>query len=219
MKLSYLFLSLVMLSFVSIKAQSQYAIEFNAFSGISTFTSLDAIDKNLNTPLAKDLDFVQSSGGSFTIKKNRWGIIMSSYQSNFTTSPNTEGYYYNGSSYANEIGVSYDLFTAKWFTFSPYITLGGQVANIYLDYQFKEGITPTSLHIEAREPNMTVGGKFYFKVKTWKEDKLQLFFNANVSYRYCLPGVWRVDNMLIDSSDFSLSNMNMQGGLSLRYLL
>ncbi|MDM8161106.1 hypothetical protein QUH73_14875 [Labilibaculum sp. K2S] len=223
MKHYYLLLLLSIIS-VTVTAQQneKYAIEFSASTGVGWYTSLDDVDKKLNDmghpSLTKDMDILQTGGGNFTFKMNKWGFIIGGYSYNIKTSPNSDKHYYDGSSETYELGLSYDLINADWFTFSPYITVGTEDAEIFLDYKFQDGVTPTSLSIVANESNITTGGKFYFRVKTWEKDRLQLFINTEVSYKFSMDGTWRFNNMLIDSDDFNLSNVSAMGGLTLRYL-
>jgi len=220
----YLLLLLLISSSVIASAQQtkKYAVEFTASAGISWFTSLGDIDKKLNDmghpSLTKDMDILQSGGGCFTFKVNKWGIIIGGYTYNIKTSPNYNDYYYDGTSETYELGLSYDVINSDWFTFSPYVTIGTEEAEIFLDYNFKDGVTPTSLSLVASESNITAGGKFYFRVKTWEKDNLQLFINTEVSYKLSMDGTWRSNNMLINSEDFNLSSLNTLGGLTLRYL-
>ncbi|MFV0290107.1 MAG: hypothetical protein ACK5IJ_04300 [Mangrovibacterium sp.] len=221
MKQFLLFFSLLLMTIAGRSQDSKYALEITSVAGVSWFSSLSAIDSKLTAnsfpSLTNDLDLVQSGGGHFTFKIKRWGILAGGSTYNISSKANANGHYYNGTSESYDLGVSYDVIQAKWFTFAPYFCLGEHNALIYLDYEFANNVNPTSLRITARESTCTFGGKCYFRVGAWKDYKWQLFINGEVFYKLSVNGTWRFDDKLIDSEDFNLSNTSVMGGLSLRY--
>ncbi len=213
----------ILCSILSISAENEkkYSIELNANYGLNSFTSLDDIDVQLEKlgypSLAGNLDFCENVGSSFIFRIKRWGIMVGYHSYGLSTAVNSNGKYYDGVVKSSLIGVSYDAVKAKWFILTPYINFGIQNLEMYLDSKLDGYVTPTSLAIKANEPNVNIGTLLYFRVGNWYDERLQLFINAEMAYKFSLEGEWRFDNKLIDSSDFNLSHLNTGAGLSLRY--
>ncbi|ATA89910.1 hypothetical protein CAPN001_05910 [Capnocytophaga stomatis] len=160
---------------------------------------------------------ITQGGVTLILRRNRWGFLLETSASHFKTSENEAKHYYSGNSELYSLGVIYELFQKKIFTLSPYVTIGGQDAEIFLDYKFERGVTPTSLRITGDETNFTLGTRLYFRVASWNENRLSLSVNTDAYYRYSVSRVWRFNNMLIDSGKFNLSSFGFLAGLSVKY--
>ncbi|MDO5105993.1 hypothetical protein [Capnocytophaga sp.] len=202
-----------------------YSVEFGANFGITNLTDIKQIDSKLtdNTfpVLSEKLNVFGSTRGGATLvlRRNRWGLLLETYTSSFKTAKNENKHYYNGSSESYSVGVLYDLIQKNFFTLSPCASIGGQDAEIFLDYSLKQGVTPTSLRITGNEADFTFGTKLYFRVASWKDNKWSLSVNTDAYYKHSVSRTWRLNNMLIDSENFNLSSVGFLVGLSIKYQL
>ncbi len=206
---------------ISAGNEKKYSVEFNTNVGFNSFTSLDGVDALLHEsgyPTFTD-NLNVSVGGSTNLifRINKLGILAGFNSYGLYTTADAMGKYYGGTGDVTTLGVSYDVVSSKWFTLTPYLSAGVQSMEMYLDYKFEEGVSPTSLAIKASETAVNIGALLYFRVGSWYEERLQLFVNAELLYNMSQVGEWRFDNMLMDSSEFNLSHLNTGVGLSLRY--
>ncbi|ATA72127.1 hypothetical protein CGC49_01645 [Capnocytophaga sp. H4358] len=204
-------------------AQNGRSLEVTSLFGMPVYTSFDKIDNALVSrsypALVAKLDKGNglAGGGEFIFRFNRWGIKLGTLSANLSSSSNQDGHYYSGENEYTTFGVTYDVIANEIFTFTPYFGLGHQESEIYLDYEFKNSVTPTSLHIQGKEADFTFGGKFYFRVYHSNDKRFKIYLNADVFYKISYSNKWRFDNMLIKSKDFDLSTLGVLGGVTLRY--
>ncbi|MDO5608941.1 MAG: hypothetical protein Q4G08_10860 [Capnocytophaga sp.] len=219
-----LLILLIPITFIgTAQTDRKYSVEITGNFGVAWLTSFEKIDNALaarNFPaFERNMKVIQKGGGVLTFRINKWGVMLGSGSSILETKADANRYFYNGTIENEFVGVSYDLLSHKWFTFSPYVTFGYQENKTYLDYKFEDGVVPVSLKIEGKESNVTLGGKFYFRFAKWSEERWQLFFNADVHYTHSFEGTWRLDNERINPKDFNLSQIGTLAGVSLRYRL
>lgn len=200
------------------------SLEVGVNVGAEWFSSIDKIDEqliNFGYPkLASNLNVIQAGGGNMKFRFGRFGIFTSNYKAYLYTEPDINKHYYNGTIYTSNLGFSYDVVQTNFFILSPFISAGGSRMDMYLDYVLEDGVTPTSLKIRGVSSGFLMGTSMYFKVKSWKDKKYQLFIMSEASYSiYSIytNGVWRFNNMRINSQDFNLSSVNVFCGVSLKY--
>lgn len=204
-------------------AQQKHSIEVTINTGMPFYTSLDKMDnlltKHSYPTLANRLDWGNNltGGGEFTFRFGRWGLKIGTLDAGLNSKMDANRHYYSGRSESYNLGLSYDWISKDIFIFSPYVVFGSQDSEIYLDYELKEGIVPTSLLIKGKESNVAFGGKLYVRVAHWHDTRLKLFLNIDTSYNASVSNTWRFDNMLVKSDDFNLSTWNILGGISLRF--
>ncbi len=196
-------------------------VEISAGAGGVYFPGLDKIDKQLadfgHPKLADDIDVLQGAGGNIKVNFKQWGIFYGTYAAYIRTEANKDKYYYTGSIDRVRMGVSYDILKRERFMISPYLAFGFHQTSIFLDYEFENGVTPTSLKITGEEAIFAGGLDLYFRLKAWQDGRLQLFLKGEASYALAVNGWWRFDNMRINSKDFNSSAIDVNASIVLRY--
>lgn len=153
----------------------------------------------------------------FVFRINRWGIILKSQFLPIQTHLKNEHYYYSGNAESTNFGVSYDMIKKEKFSLSPYFLLGASKTEMYLDYELKPEVKPTALKLESEQSNLVVGLKSYFRVKTWFENRLELYVTADAFYRYMSFVKLRSNHMLISHKEMYFEQFGVLAGASLRY--
>lgn len=210
----------ISLFFNNLEAQNQkkYALEVSGNFEISKHTSLNHFNKVLGEHHYPNLSNEVLFGGqtNLAFRINRWGILVNSAYYGIHTPKNQNRHYYRGQTEVFSLGVSYDIIQKRWFSLSPYITLGTKSAEIYLDYELKKGVTPTALRITNQESILNTGIRSYFRVSNLLQERWQIFINAEVFYTEASSGILRFNNKLV-SENGNFSSVGMLAGVTFRY--
>lgn len=205
-----------------VNAQNKYSIEVGSGFGIPSYNSFKKFDNTLAThlypKLNENLNFVSFGNTDVVFRINHWGILLKGNWSAITTQTK-ESKYYDGFLEYSSVGAMYDLVATPRFSVSPYVGFDTKAMETYLDYEFKDSVIPTSLHIKGVESGFTIGSKFYARINSWKENKYQLFLNLDAYYSLTTFNKWRLNNMLIKSTDFDLSHFGISAGVNFRFSL
>lgn len=221
MKKNILFI-FTLCSFAFLNAQNKYSLQYTTLSGVYWHTNLKGLDNQLSESSLPTFTGNQTINSLTTHSNivfgiNKWNVIAGISSYSIKTEANENGHYYSGRTTEIGFGVGYDVIKKEIFSLSPYLLLGTKKTSIYLDYELKEGVIPTNLHLQGSENTAVIGLRSYVRLKQWREAKWELFFNADVNYNHSISYKWRINNVLFASSDFSTSSFSVLLGLSIRY--